>query len=708
MITNFLEKVINFIAVAVIITIMLVAIFRQSYGPTLSPLTIVFCALLLVLLGLLLFFNLNTISKKLKKFLWYSVLLVLFTLQLFVVFRTYNVPFTDTGYIFIQAQNLSFGSLQWDRYFEVYPNNVNITILWGCVFRIFHFFHLRNDLLAAYILQLFILDSAILFLYHIVKSKINKNLANILIVSMLLYFPLTMFTVWVYNDSLSTSFMIFVIGLLVLFWHNPTKMRYIYFVSAATLLAITFLIRQNVIVIAIALVLTIILAKQRWKEKIVQVLVIVAIFCSFSVLSNSVQSLQKYYPDKNTAVPALSWINMGLNNETSGEVHGADPFLFEQKGRTSQEKNKLYLQSIKQRLSMYSLSSLAEHFLKKVVYMYGTGLTVQDFFYWFTRDNNSPAILGKFGPIIVNFFQILYVVIYFVTACFMLKRFKSINNENPIILFCVLSFLGVFAFQVGLWEVRDRYGLIAVPFLIFIFAVSVSRINYRKVVQGIRKCILGKEYVFAILGLGIIIFTYLLDFQYTTTTSTLQQFSLNQPFTLYEGGNEVKFLPKQKYQITFDVKKKNNIGSFNNLAYAHKENFTSPNPNYKDRTLLSLSLLRIDNNKKVVIESDSGRTKNVLSKGRYRLTITNKSQKTVYSRTLINIGKADFSFNPLYQSVKDFKYLMPNMQIYSESSSLLFPPKQYKLIFVVIVFSYVLVIFLLISKSKTNKSKLSY
>lgn len=698
MITSIVNKTINFIAAVVIILIMAVAIFRQSYSPMLNSLTLMFCAALLMLLGVLLLFKVNKISKTFNRYVWYISFLCILLLQIFVVFKTYNVPFTDTGYIFIQAQNLSHGNLEWDHYFEVYPNNVNIAILWGILFRFFHFLHIRNDLPGAYCLQLILLDSSILFLYRVMKSKINNNLANILFFSMLLYFPLTMFTVWVYNDSISTSLIIFVIGFLILFWYNNKRKRYFYFISAIILLAFTFLIRQNVVVVVIALLMTIMLIKQNWKEKVIQIMMVFAVFLSFNITSNLVHAQKQFNPDKNVAVPTLSWINMGLNNETSGEVHGADPFLFEKRGRTSREKNKLYLQSIKQRLTAYSPSSFAEHYLKKVVYMYSTGLTVQDFFYWFARTNNSPSILSRFGPAMINAFQVFYIVIYFVTGCFILRRFKNIKDENPIITFCILSFLGVFAFQVGFWEVRDRYGLVAVPFLLFIFSVSVSKINYRKLLHNCQNHLIGKKKSFAIIGVGMIVLAYLFDFNLTSMQNTIYRYSLNQPFITYEGGKEVRFLPNQKYQITFDVEEKYNKGSFNNIAYGNKDNFTAPNPDLTDRVTLNLSLVKMKNNKPVRIDADTGKTTDLLSKGRYILTITNTSSKTVYSRALIDIGKADFSFNPLYQSVKDFKQLIPNIQVYNESSSLLFSLKQYKLIFVVIFLGYVLALAMLFSK----------
>ena len=43
--------------------------------------------------------------------------------------------------------------------------------------------------------------------------------------------------------------------------------------------------------------------------------------------------------------------------------------------------------------------------------MYGTGLTIQDFFYWYAGNKNNleESILDRFGVTLVNGFQFLHI-----------------------------------------------------------------------------------------------------------------------------------------------------------------------------------------------------------------------------------------------------------------------------------------------------------
>ncbi|QEA58535.1 hypothetical protein FGL74_01850 [Leuconostoc koreense] len=377
-------------------------------------------------------------------------------------------------------------------------------------------------------------------------------------------------------------------------------------------------------------------------------------------------------------------------------------------GVPPKEKNRLYLSSIKHRLLNYSVGSLSEHFLKKATYMYGTGLTIQDFFYWYAGNKNTlkQPILERFGVTLVNIFQFFYILLNIMIFAFLWRYFKNNRSIPPVVLFSVLGVLGVFAFQVGLWEVRDRYSLLAVPLAIFIFSYALSELDTARVVSRFGGVLKQDAMRYFTISMGLLVFGYLSNYSLTTQLVEKKNISLHQPYTTYAGQSDVKIKAHEKLKITFDVKTTKNTGVFHNSAYRISSDNTSRQ--VKNYLPLQLSLLNTTLHEPIEIDSNGKTKDNTMKKGKYVLTLTNPTDQVIYTQGIIDIGKADFSFNSLYRSISGYPELMPVMTVSRSSQNVLVSKKQYNMIFSLLFVALCIVTYVFRKKDKIrflNKSK---
>ncbi len=709
MIFKLLNNIIIVIGVAFFFLVSLIATFQHSSNQLFNPLTLL-CGSVLLFILLVLFLNyFQIISKRLQRILFYLFVgLIIFT-QFTIILSTHNSPFTDTGYIYIQAQNLSHNVSDWNYYFKIYPNNVNIAIFWSFIYRFFNFFHIVNQLRATYIIQLLMLDGAILFTSYTVKKHINVKLGNILLFSLLLYLPLTLFTEWIYNDSISSTLVILLLGLLCRVWYSQSRFKYFWFFLAALDLAFTFILRQNSVVIIIALLITIVLMGQTLRQKFVQISILIATVIVVYFGSSVIQTAQRYERNNQVVTPATRYINMGLNPNTSGQIDGNDAWLYEQPGRTPKEKNRLYLSSIKRRLLNYSVGSLSEHFLKKATYMYGTGLTIQDFFYWYAGNKNNleESILDRFGVTLVNGFQFFYILLSVMTFVFLWRHLKNKRSIPPVVLFSVLGVLGVCSFQVGLWEVRDRYSLLAVPFTVFIFSYALAELDIVGWISRFGSVLKQDVIRYFIISTGLLVFGYLSNYSLTTQLVEKNNVSIHQPYVAYAGQSDVKIKAHDKLKITFDVETTGNTGIFYNSAYSISSD--SKSQQVKKYLPLQISLMNTTLHKSIEVDSNGNTKANTMQKGKYVLTLTNPTNQAIYTQGIIDIGKADFSFNSLYRSISGHPELMPVMTVARSSQNTLVSKKQYNAIFTLLFVILCIITYMFRKKDKIlplNKSKI--
>ncbi|CAH1850249.1 hypothetical protein [Convivina intestini] len=654
---NFLFNSLTLIAVSLVL---LVAFFFNNDSVLLDfPIRIVLTVLYAIVI-----YGIYKIIRQYNIKLFYPVIVLLLALQLWLVLTTNNYLFTDSGYVYIQAQNLATNHYEWMDYFYIYPNNVNTVIFWSGIYRIFNWIGISNSILAAQLLQLVVLDFSILLLGWMLQ-RINKGLiGKIFIIISLIFLPYTMFTKFLYNDIFVVSFaMIFMAGLIYVNQRRDDWKGVVVFTLGSLPLAIACLLRQNMMVILIAVLIGLAFSKISWKRSLYQSLIILLFVVLASFGFNRLQQSNHFQKQPDVAHPTLSWVNMGLNPETSGEISG-DAWLYEKPGLTYSQKSNLYAQSIKSRLKEYihHPKTMIQHFLRKIQYMYTVGFAYQDFSQWYVKGTVQKSILSKYGSITANLFQPLYILFY-ISVGFVLYRSLKISApfDSLVVNIASLSILGVFLFQIGLWEVRDRYSFITTPFVMLLAAYGLNYVGN----WAYQSQIFNRRYVRAIGSvavtalLPIILYSYKANQKESFKPIVKFDSIVKQPFFDYAGDHTGYLKPGEHLKVHLNVSHDHSQLSMGNQGFDSR--YTSDDTSLEAKLIKDDRIVDVSNNPNLLF--------NNISTGRYILDIQNVSSKLIYPICFTNIGRANFISNPLFHSVENRPQLLPSMDVsvpYSE------------------------------------------
>ncbi|MCK8616840.1 hypothetical protein LNP00_00445 [Fructobacillus sp. M158] len=393
---------------------------------------------------------------------------------------TFNWPmYVDTGYVMTMAGRIIEGHHEWYRYFYYYPNNVNITIFWSVFLKPLHMLGVTNYLHIIPFFQMAFMDFSILVLFTKLKQY-NQKFATMFLVFTTIYLPWYMYTLMAYSDILTVSLlMLMTASYISLNQTSDKKIKVFYTILTFGLILLAFYLRQNAVIILIGLLLTGIF-NINWTNRFKFFFVITGLIFTLGSLtiSNKIQKHEGYVPNKEIANPTISWVTMSWNPTSSGEVIPGESFPYKElnsKDRSNQLKSDLI-----SRLKTLGPFGIVKHAYKKVVYMFSVADVNQDFhgFQISTSLIGSQYKSSVFLNWIGNLFQPIYIIIlsfalYGVFA--LLKNFTRAHSiEKNVLLLSCFSILGIFAFHILFWEVRDRYSLPLTPFLLMMSAYGVS------------------------------------------------------------------------------------------------------------------------------------------------------------------------------------------------------------------------------------------
>ena len=442
-------------------------------------------------------------QSKIKKYVPLLFIIVGIIGQIIFII-TFKLPLmTDVAYVFTQAERLAGNNYNWFHYYFVYPNNVNVTLLWASIFKVFNFLGIQNHILVGRLLQVLLFDLSVYGLSMSLKNKFAKLYKWVMVV-MILYVPFTMMAMFLYNDIFALIIFNLTIACLVnsLEDNITSKKRVAWLAFMALLLALGVGLRSNLGIIVIAAGITILISKKfDWKLKsffiVVSILFLGIVSMAFSISA----SHNSYEKKAQESTPTITWINMSWNPNTYGQIDGNDAWSWSELPKD--ERSKQVTEEFKNRISNYSFAGIVKHIVKKVSFMYATGFVHQDFTELYQM-NNYP-IWKKFQLFSKLIFQPMYVLLLVSGAFAIFKMLKTRQNET-LILFLGISILGTIMFHGLLWEVRDRYAVITLPAIVMLGIIGISDITDRILVTKnmvTRWMIFGFGLFFGLMGLLI-------------------------------------------------------------------------------------------------------------------------------------------------------------------------------------------------------------
>lgn len=422
------------------------------------------------------------IKKNYIKIIMITLLVVLYMSLQFIWIKYIDLqPLADQKFTYEFAIKMydSADLAEFDhKYFELYPQQLNLAFIWSRIFRLFnsksyHIIQLLNVVGNAITLVMILLITKELG----TKYKVNSVFSIILY---LLFLSISALSTFVYGDEMGLGLALISVHLIMKYRNSQKK---IWGICSAVSMALGYLFRMNnlifIIAIAIYLLLDIIETKAQErnvknyiKKTCVLILLIAISIAPGYIIKNHFVS--KYNLNKNHKFSAIGYVTMGMTQGNRG-----NGWYNENEAQVSWQQTEvaktIYKNMLKERVT-YLVKNPAytiEFYIKKLASMWTENtydalwsnlsfnnareITDNDII----KDNNllakenNIAILQK--AMIFNLFICVSIAI--------IQNRKNIDND---LLLLLLIFVGGFLFHI-IWEAKSRY---IIPYIVSLMPLA--------------------------------------------------------------------------------------------------------------------------------------------------------------------------------------------------------------------------------------------
>ncbi|WEV54249.1 hypothetical protein OZX65_05860 [Leuconostocaceae bacterium ESL0723] len=440
------------------------------------------------LVGLLLVFLLRKtlagISPKMAKRLVYLLFALMIVGQILVLHYMPVTIFRDPYRILSQAGQMVAGDFSWHTtYFWRYPNNIPITYLLYGWFSLTNLFHLDNNV-AISLLSLLMLDGFIALMLRTIWqiSKRTTLLLGAAAFFMLTPFAYTYYLQVFYSDLPSMLFLLLIFRA-VYFWQEGSRAVKINRALGLVIVSLlAFLIKSNVVVLAPAFLLVIVIVAIRQRRLVSYLAVPFVLICLGFGLSlpvtGAIYQASHYQKQDRYEFPPSHWIVMGYNEKEAGKYSDSDVDKDANLPSVA-ERQRYDIQAVRHRFSTYGWKRLIKLWSVKLAVL----LDVRDIQSWYNAGfRQAPAWYQQHG----HFYDRLQSMLYYLAnmALFILLGLRLLSwkinlssRRDQVALLLITTVLGYLSFHVLLWEVENRYGQLILPILWLILAFLPSRQN---------------------------------------------------------------------------------------------------------------------------------------------------------------------------------------------------------------------------------------
>ena len=444
--------------------------------------------IIIIIAGFIIYKLLDIIDKKLstknKKILFFIVLGLFILIQILWIIYRNLYPYGDQLSVYDVAKFIYNGNtskLLNNRYLQLCPQQINISIVWSIIFKIFHSTNIK---IMQYINVIANVGSLITLLKISDELEPKYNINKTRLVFLFVTFsPILLLATFPYGDLPGLALSLLAI-LFVLKYNNTNKIYYIFISSLFMMLAC--LIRINYIIFFIAiliyLVLCLIRKYKNIKDLIIKLLLII-VYSLVTILPNQIlkTSFQnKYKLNKDYSLPTSAYLYVAMTESERGNGwYGANIiYAWEHPG----ESDAYYKKQISKRLNYFKNNPLyfIEFYVKKELSMW-TENTYQSIWY------NESFNIGKtkyqnysIDKQLLSYYRIIFLyqkmIILMISASTLYYVFKNRKELNNGVLLFLLVFMGGFFFHT-LWEAKSRY---IIPYLIILIIPASLSINKKK------------------------------------------------------------------------------------------------------------------------------------------------------------------------------------------------------------------------------------
>lgn len=450
--------------------------------------------------------------SKFKNIIKIILIVGIYILQLvYAILIRRNIGF-DCGVVYGAAIELVNGTFSMAEYFSIYGNNIFLLLMLEIIFRITKLFGITNYLVVEIVLNVIIIDIAILYIYKICKMMFGKKYCKI---CNFISFPLIGITPYisvVYSDTLS---LIFPIAIFYNYLHikngsDISIAKRLIYISIFTIIG--FLIKPTNVIILIAIIMNEIInmlqnilnkknnevnssRKFEYKKSLRYIIYIsitcILIYFGYNVYRNVRLNdyISKVDIEKNS-FPMTHFFMMGLKPENiEGKYYGF--YLEEDVQATKSQigieaKKEFNINEAKNRLKAMGIKGYLSYLYDKYTWIISDGT----FFYgkegnFYTTNAYSNSDFAKFIQnytyrdeegyrlITINIMQTIWVMVLIMTIVDICIKFDDKHTFNLNVL--RLSAIGIILF-ILLFEARSRYLINHLPIFIILATSGIIKI----------------------------------------------------------------------------------------------------------------------------------------------------------------------------------------------------------------------------------------
>ncbi|AZZ60602.1 hypothetical protein DSM07_04350 [Oenococcus sp. UCMA 16435] len=379
-----------------------------------------------------------------------------------------------------QAVNLLSGSRQWIPYFhDLAENNVPMTLIEFWLLAGFKYLHL-NYWIGLNCFLFFWTDLTIGLMWSWLRQHFNLAIAGIGLLLAALYFPFYGYALFFYTDGLAVLFPILTLWLLDrYFTAKHLGQRYLLVVALGLELWLGFWIKGNNAILLIALLLVMIIEhKFGWRQTILSIIVITAIFTGSQMLSKPIEKAYGYQEPVAKKMPLLTWTMIGWNDKTQGSSSHTDTAMIQQQA-TYKQKQQLAIQQIKQRIKSLGLKGTIYYLIHKFNLMWSHGDL--DATETLNQAQTYPKIFqylyGSRKALLSSWDQMIYLILLASNLFFSYSLIKKRVHIDPTLSFSYLAILGIAVFHLIFWEAEARYVYTILPLLLLLASSGIASTN---------------------------------------------------------------------------------------------------------------------------------------------------------------------------------------------------------------------------------------
>lgn len=476
-------KKLDFLEILLIIfnTVFILAmIFALSLGvihPYYENLKAIFIILVAVV-EIIIFYFLMKITKNLstKSLIIISIINIVIFLVILSIFG-YELrvkPSWDFGTVYEAALEKASGHSRYlsAYYYDLYPNNIFITVIWAWIYKIFKVFSI-SYFYGSIVLNMIFELITVVVLYFLIKNLYGLRIATIYSFFILLMTPFYSYAPIFYTDTIS---MLFLPISYLLFNKYLKKQNWIYLIIIGILAAIGIGIRNNIVIGYIALIIFIIFKFKNIKIILKSIVgIIVPIIILMAVINGICQS-NIPRPLAKSGFPFTHWIMMGMQGD--GAYSASDVEASLKAGPNKENIERFNKKVIKERLENFGVEGYIKFLVKKNELTWGDG-TLGGPFYLEREPLNTGTmyqyvVKGKNDGFLylgqgTQLFMLIFIVI---------SGLSLYKDRKNMAMLCNITIFGTFLFLM-IWETCPRYLFCILPLMILSACNGIKLIDKR-------------------------------------------------------------------------------------------------------------------------------------------------------------------------------------------------------------------------------------